>query len=179
MELRDREVEGHTQRVMDTTVRLASRLGASADELVHIRRGVLLHDVGKIGVPDAVLFKRGPLTDEERAMMERYPAYAYALLTPIPYLRPALDIPYCHREKWDGTGYPRGLRGEQIPLAARIFAVADVWDVVRSDRPYRPAWSDEAATAYLRGHAGTHFDPTVVEAFLEMVREEFSAAKTT
>ncbi|HYM69035.1 MAG TPA: GAF domain-containing protein [bacterium] len=179
MEHRDREVEGHTQRVMDLTVRLAGRLGVSADEVVHIRRGVLLHDVGKLGVSDAVLFKRGPLTDEEREMMERYPAYAYELLTPIPYLRPALDIPYCHREKWDGTGYPRGLRGEQIPLAARIFAVADVWDVVRSDRPYRPARSDEAATAHLRGHAGTQFDPTVVEAFLQMVREEFSAAKTT
>ena len=174
LELRTRETDGHTQRVMELTVRLANRLGVSEDELVHIRRGALLHDIGKMAVPDSVLFKRGPLTDEERETMERHPVRALELLMPIAYLRPAVDIPYCHHEKWDGTGYPRSLKGEQIPLAARIFSVAHVWDVLRLPRTYRPAQSDEVARAHLRDRAGTQFDPAIVEAFLEMVSEDLS-----
>jgi HD-GYP domain-containing protein (c-di-GMP phosphodiesterase class II) len=121
-----------------------------------------------MGIPDAILLKPGPLTDDEWAVMRRHPQYAYEMLSPIAYLRPALEIPYGHHEKWDGTGYPRGLRGEEIPLAARVFAVADVWDALRSDRPYRPAWSEADARAYIREGAGAHFDPRVVEAFLNL-----------
>jgi HD-GYP domain-containing protein (c-di-GMP phosphodiesterase class II) len=139
----------------------------SEQELVHVRRGALLHDMGKLGVPDTILFKPGKLTDEEWTVMHQHPMYAYELLSPIVYLRPALDIPYCHHEKWDGTGYPRGLKGEEIPLAARIFALVDVWDALRSDRPYRPAWSEEEALEYIREQAGKHFDPATVKVFLE------------
>jgi HD-GYP domain-containing protein (c-di-GMP phosphodiesterase class II) len=135
---------------------------------VHIRRGALLHDIGKMGVPDNILRKPGPLTPEERAIMCRHPDYAYDMIAPIPFLRPALDIPYCHHEKWDGTGYPRGLKGEQIPLAARVFAIVDVWDALSSDRPYRAAWPRDKVRAYLQDQSGTHFDPQVTEAFLRM-----------
>ena len=166
LELRDMETEGHTQRVTELTMRLARAMGMSEDDLVHVRRGALLHDIGKMGIPDAILLKPGPLSDDEREVIHRHPIYAYELLLPITYLRPALDIPHYHHEEWDGTGYPRGLMGEQIPLAARIFAVADVWDALRSDRPYHPAWTDERAREYLRTQAGTRFDPRVVEAFL-------------
>jgi putative nucleotidyltransferase with HDIG domain/PAS domain S-box-containing protein len=168
LELRDRETEGHTQRVTEMTLRLARALGMSDKELSHARRGALLHDIGKMGVTDAILLKPGPLTDEEWDIMRQHPQFAYEMLSPIAYLRPALDIPYCHHEKWDGTGYPRGLKGEEIPLAARIFAVVDVWDALRSDRPYRPAWPKEKALEHIRAGSGTHFDPKVVEAFLEM-----------
>jgi PAS domain S-box-containing protein len=169
LELRDAETEGHTQRVVDMTLRLARRIGVSEELLVHIRRGVLLHDIGKMGIPDSILLKPGPLTEEEWEVMRQHPVYAQQLLSAIPYLRPALDIPYCHHEKWDGTGYPRGLQGEQIPLGARIFAVVDVWDALRSDRPYRPAWADEKVYQYIQEQAGQHFDPTIVQAFLKLI----------
>ncbi|MEW6718352.1 MAG: HD-GYP domain-containing protein, partial [Chloroflexota bacterium] len=136
---------------------------------VHVRRGALLHDMGKLGIPDTILLKPGPLTEKEWEIMHQHPVYAYELLAPIPYLRPALDIPYCHHENWDGSGYPRKLKGEQIPLVARIFAVVDVWDALRSDRPYRKAWPEEKALAYIQEQAGKHFDPQVVEAFLRTV----------
>ncbi|HLE29207.1 MAG TPA: HD-GYP domain-containing protein, partial [Anaerolineales bacterium] len=149
-------------------------MGMSDAERVHLRRGALLHDIGKMGVPDAILLKPGPLTDEEWEIMRQHPQYAYELLSPILYLRPALGIPYYHHEKWDGAGYPRGLKGEQIPLAARIFAVVDVWDALRSDRPYRAAWPAERVREHIRSLAGTHFDPQVVEAFLSMIEESSS-----
>lgn len=168
LDLRDRETEGHTRRVTELTLRLAREFGMSGEELVHVRRGALLHDIGKMGIPDRILLKTGPLTSEERLEMQKHPEYAYQLLSPIAYLRPALDIPYCHHERWDGTGYPRGLKGEDIPLVARIFAVVDVWDALCSDRPYRPAWSEARALAYIQAQAGRHFDPKVVEMFLEV-----------
>lgn len=172
LDLRDRETEGHSRRVTEMTLRLARALGMKEEELVHVRRGALLHDIGKVGVPDSILLKPGPLTPEEWEIMRRHPQYAYEMLSPIAYLHPALDIPYCHHEKWDGTGYPRGLKGEQIPLAARIFAIVDVWDALSSDRPYRPAWPPEKVRAYLKGEAGRHFDPRVVEVFLKILEEE-------
>ena len=167
IDLRDKETEGHTQRVVELVLRLGRQAGMSEELLVHVRRGALLHDIGKLGIPDAILLKPGPLTEEEWVIMRRHPLYAYEMLSPIEYLRPALDIPYCHHEKWDGTGYPRGLKGEQIPLAARIFAVVDVWDALTSDRPYRPAWSKEEALAYLKEQQGKHFDPQAVKLFLK------------
>jgi len=167
LDLRDKETEGHTQRVTEMTERLARALGVNESELAHIRRGALLHDIGKMGIPDAILLKPGALTEQEWVTMRKHPIYAYELLSPIAYLRPALDIPYCHHEKWDGTGYPRGLQGERIPLAARLFAVVDVWDALRSDRPYRLAWTEEKAREYLRAEAGKHFDPKVVRLCLE------------
>jgi HD-GYP domain-containing protein (c-di-GMP phosphodiesterase class II) len=136
-------------------------------EIVHIRRGALLHDMGKIGVPDDVLLKPGKLTDEEWAIMKKHPQYAYEMLSPISYLRPSLDIPYCHHEKWDGTGYPRGLKGKQIPLSARLFAVVDVWDALRSDRPYRKAWPEDKVLQHIQQNANTHFDPQAVDIFLK------------
>jgi putative nucleotidyltransferase with HDIG domain len=171
LDLRDRETEGHTQRVTELTLRLARTLSVSDEDLAHIRRGALLHDIGKMGIPDSILHKPGPLTDEEWELMRRHPTYAFEMLSPVAYLRPALDIPYCHHEKWDGTGYPRGLEGEQIPLAARIFAVVDVWDALRSDRPYREreAWTEEKALEYIHEQTGKHFDPQVVEAFLKVI----------
>lgn len=169
LDLRDRETEGHTLRVTELTERLARSMGINEAEIVHIRRGALLHDIGKMSVPDAILLKPDKLTEEEWVIMRMHPTYAYQLLSPIAYLRPALHIPYCHHEKWDGTGYPRQLKGEQIPLAARLFAVVDVWDALLSDRPYRPAWPREQALAYIRSQAGAHFDPQVVRTFLRMV----------
>ncbi len=174
LDLRDKETEGHSQRVTESTLRLARAMGVSDSELVHMRRGALLHDIGKMGVPDDILRKPGPLTEEETQIMHRHPVHAYELLSPIDYLRPALDIPYCHHERWDGTGYPRGLRGEQIPLAARIFAVADVWDALRSGRSYRPAWTEEQAQEHIRDQAGKHFDPRVIAAFVAIDPESKS-----
>jgi PAS domain S-box-containing protein len=169
LDLRDRETEGHTRRVTDLTIRLARSLGLSDLEIVHIRRGGLLHDIGKMGVPDTILNKPGPLTEDELRVMRMHPQYAYDMLMPITYLRPALDIPYAHHEKWDGSGYPRGLKGYAIPVAARIFAVSDVFDALTSDRPYRKAWSKEKTFEYLRSQAGRHFAPEIVEAFLSIV----------
>ncbi|MFH1974634.1 MAG: HD domain-containing phosphohydrolase [Pseudomonadota bacterium] len=171
LDLRDKETEGHSQRVTEMTLRLARQMGMRDSELVHVRRGALLHDIGKMGIPDNILLKPGALTDEEWVIMRKHPVYAYELLYPISYLRPALDIPYSHHEKWDGTGYPRGLKGEHIPLAARIFSIVDVWDALRSERPYRPAWPEEKTLEHIRELTGTHFDPKVVEAFLELLNE--------
>jgi HD-GYP domain-containing protein (c-di-GMP phosphodiesterase class II) len=170
LELRDRETEGHTRRVTETTERLAITMGVAGESLVHIRRGALLHDIGKMGVPDSILLKPGKLTDDEWRVMRLHPQLAYDMLSPIAYLRPAIDIPYCHHEKWDGTGYPRGLKGEQIPLAARVFAVVDVYDALTSDRPYRLAWSAERAIEYIRQQAGKHFDPQIVEKFPDILK---------
>jgi len=167
LDLRDKETEGHSRRVTEMTVGLARAMGMSEGELVHVRRGALLHDIGKMGIPDSILLKPALLTEEQTEIMRRHPVYAYELLSPIDYLRPALDIPYCHHEQWDGTGYPRGLQGEQIPLAARIFAVVDVWDALRSHRPYRLGWPEDRAREHIRSLAGTHFDPKVVEVFLD------------
>ncbi|HUZ17764.1 MAG TPA: HD domain-containing phosphohydrolase [Spirochaetia bacterium] len=172
MDLRDKETEGHTQRVTELTLRLARGQGIAGPELVHIRRGALLHDIGKMGIPDSILLKPGKLTDEEWVIMRKHPEYAFELLSSIRYLRPALDIPYCHHEKWDGSGYPRGLKGEQIPPSARLFAVIDVWDALRSDRPYRPGMTKEAVVEHIAGGAGTHFDPEAVGAFLALIKDE-------
>jgi PAS domain S-box-containing protein len=167
MDLRDRETEGHSQRVTEWTLKLASRLGFGDEDLIHIRRGALLHDIGKIGVPDMILLKPGPLTEEELVTIRKHPQFAFDMLSPITYLRKAIDIPFCHHEKFDGTGYPRGLKDGEIPLAARIFAVVDVWDALTSDRPYRTAWPQEKALDYIREQAGKRFDPKVVEFFLK------------
>jgi putative two-component system response regulator len=169
LDLRDRETEGHSQRVTELTIKLAEAYGMSADEIIHIRRGALLHDMGKIGVPDSILHKPAALTDEEWTVMRKHPQFVYDMLSSVEYLRPALDIPYGHHEKWDGTGYPRKLKGEQIPLAARLFAVADVWDALTSDRPYRPAWSKEEALTFIREQSGSHFDPQVVDFFFRVI----------
>ncbi|NPV56092.1 MAG: PAS domain S-box protein [Anaerolineae bacterium] len=172
MDLRDKETEGHTQRVTEMTLELARAAGIPETELIHIRRGSLLHDIGKLGVPDHILLKPDKLTDAEWFNMRLHPVHAYNMLKDIDYLKPALEIPYCHHEKWDGTGYPRGLKGEEIPLEARIFAVVDVYDAVTSDRPYRPAWSRKKALEHIRENSGQHFDPKVVELFLSVMGEK-------
>ncbi|KAF0111975.1 MAG: putative signaling protein [Chloroflexi bacterium] len=169
LDLRDKETEGHTQRVSEMTIDLSEKMGMNQTELVNVRRGALLHDIGKMGITDAILLKPGPLTDEEGNIMRKHPALAFEMLSPIAYLREALDIPYCHHEKWDGSGYPRGLKGSQIPLAARVFTVVDVYDALTSDRSYRKAWKKEKALAHIKEGSGSHFDPAVVKAFLEMV----------
>jgi putative two-component system response regulator len=169
MDLRDKETEGHTQRVATLSDSLAKLAGISGDDLLFARRGALLHDIGKLGVPDAILLKEGKLTDEEWTIMRKHPQHAYDMIHPIEYLRPALDIPYCHHEKWDGSGYPRGLKGEEIPLAARIFAIIDVWDALTSDRPYRPAWDKQKAMKYINDECGKHFDPHIVELFNKLM----------
>ena len=170
MDLRDRETEGHSQRVTQLTVKMSQALGLGNDDIMHIRRGALLHDMGKIGVPDAILHKPGKLSDDEWVLMRKHPQFAFDMLYPIEYLRPALEIPFSHHEKWDGTGYPRGLKGEEIPLAARMFAVVDVWDALTSDRPYRPAWSEEEALKYIREQSGKHFDPDAVDLFFKSLK---------
>jgi putative nucleotidyltransferase with HDIG domain len=170
MDLRDQETEGHTQRVTEKTVLLARSLGLPDEDILHIRRGALLHDIGKIGVPDNILLKDGPLTEKEWDIMRKHPQYAYEMLHPINYLRPSMEIPHLHHEKWDGTGYPLGLKGEQIPLAARIFAIVDVYDALTSDRPYRKAWSEEKALNYIREQSGRHFDPELVEKFIQLLQ---------
>jgi len=171
VELRDQDTGGHIERVVEMTDGLARRMGVEGQDLVHMRRGALLHDTGKIGIPDNILLKPGKLTDEEWILMHRHPQYAVEMLQAIEYLRPALDIPAFHHEKWDGTGYPEGLQGEDIPLAARIFAIVDVWDALRSDRVYRPALFEEEALAIIRAGRGSHFDPRVVDCFLEYLAE--------
>jgi PAS domain S-box-containing protein len=168
LDLRDKETEGHSGRVSEMTLRLATVMGFDQEQLVHIRRGALLHDIGKMGIPDRILLKSGPLTEGEWEIMRQHPRFGYELLSPIEHLRPALDIPYCHHEKWDGSGYPRGLKGEQIPLAARVFAVVDTWDALRSDRPYRTGWPPEKIASYLQSKGGSEFDPEVVAAFLAL-----------
>ncbi len=172
LDLRDRETEGHTRRVTELSVRVAQALGITGADLTNIRRGALLHDIGKMGIPDAILLKPGALDAEEWAIMRRHPEYAQQWLSPVSFLRPALEIPYCHHEKWDGTGYPRGLKEEQIPLAARLFAAVDIWDALRSDRPYRAAWPVDRVIAHIRSLSGTHLDPMIVEVFLRVVAED-------
>ena len=174
LDLRDRETEGHTHRVTEMALDLARLLGLEENSLLHMRRGGLLHDIGKLGVPDKILLKAGPLTDDEWKVMRLHPQFAFEWLTPIPYLRKAVDIPYSHHEKWDGSGYPRGISGEAIPLVSRIFALADVWDALTSNRPYRPAWSNERTLDYIRGNSGSHFDPALVEFFLTYMTDQTS-----
>ena len=169
LELRDKETEGHTRRVTDMSTKLAQAMGIEGEALRHIYRGAMLHDIGKMGAPDSILLKPDALTPEEEEIMRQHPTNAYNLIQGIPYLREDIDIPYCHHEKWDGTGYPRGLKGEEIPFAARIFAIADVYDALTSDRPYRKAWERGRAIEYIRAQAGSHFDPQVVETFLNMM----------
>jgi len=169
LDLRDKETEGHSQRVTALTLQLARAIGMSSEDLTSLRQGALLHDIGKMGVPDSILHKEGPLSEEEKDIMHRHPANAYQMLCRIAYLRSALDIPYCHHERWDGTGYPRGLKGEEIPLAARIFSIVDVWDALRSDRPYRKAWPVEKTIDYIQSQSGKIFDPSIVESFVKAI----------
>ena len=169
LDLRDRETEGHTQRVTELTVRLARQLGCTEEEIIHIRRGALLHDMGKMGIPDEILQKPGPLTDEEWKVMRKHPLYAYQMLSPISYLNQALIIPYYHHERWDGSGYPHGLKGEEIPLFARFFSVVDVWDALSSDRPYRKRMHPRDVIDYLKKESGRLFDPHIIEKFLPLV----------
>lgn len=172
LDIRDNETHGHSHRVAELAVHVARRLGIGDGELVHIRRGALLHDIGKLGVPDSILLKPGKLSVEEMTIMKRHPEIAFDILAPIPFLKDALDIPYLHHEKWDGTGYPRGLRGVDIPVAARIFSVIDVWDALRSDRPYRIAWDEKRIENYLEGEQGRHFDPEIIGVFLQVMNEK-------
>jgi len=166
LDLRDKESEGHTRRVTNMTVELARAMGIDDEAISYYRRGALLHDVGKLGIPDSILHKPGSLTFEEQKIMRRHPQYAFQWLSRIDYLQPSLQIPYSHHEKWDGSGYPRGLKGEAIPLEARIFSVIDVWDALISERPYKPAWSTERAAEFMRSQAAIHFDPKIVDIFL-------------
>jgi putative nucleotidyltransferase with HDIG domain len=176
LDLKDEETEEHSKRVTELTLRIAGKMGIKDEELAHIRRGALLHDIGKMGIPDSILLKPGKLTDEEWEIMRKHPVYAFEMLSSIDYLRQALDIPYCHHEKWDGSGYPRGLKGTQIPIAARIFAVVDVYDALSSDRPYRKAWSNKKVIEHIKLNSGTHFDPKVVELILNlMINDEKDA----
>jgi PAS domain S-box-containing protein len=167
LELRDRETVGHAHRVIEMTLRVADKVGIRGESLQHIRRGALLHDIGKMGIPDSILLKPGPLTPNEWVIMRQHPLHAYEMLKTIDYLSPALEIPYCHHEKWDGNGYPRKLKGIDIPMSARIFSVVDVWDALTSDRPYRNAWPERQALDYIQMESGRHFDPEVVDAFFE------------
>lgn len=169
LERRDKETRGHSDRVTGMTVAFAAALGITGAALIHIRRGAKLHDIGKMVVPDRILQKAGPLTDDERALMMRHPADAYDLLVGVDALRPALDVPYCHHEHWDGTGYPRGLAGDAIPFAARIFAVCDVWDALRSERPYKGAVDVPTALAEIRNGSGRSFDPGLATAFCRLI----------
>jgi PAS domain S-box-containing protein len=171
LELRDKETEGHSRRVTETTIIVARAMGIPEEELEHVRRGSILHDIGKMGIPDEILRKRGPLTNGERSVVLKHPTTAYNMLKPIAYLEKALDIPYCHHEKWDGSGYPRGLKGEEIPLSARIFAIIDVWDALSSDRSYRAAWPQEKVSKYIGDESEKHFDPQVVKIFLQMLEK--------
>ena len=171
LEMRDKDSPGHSTRVADMTVRLASLFNMSDKELQDIRRGALMHDIGKIGVPEAILLKPDQFTDEEWKIYRKHPQFAYDMLYPIAYLRGSLDIPYCHHEKWDGTGFPRGLKGTEVPLSARIFAVVDAFDALMSDRPYRKALPKKEVLEYIQEHSGWHFDPKVVEAFIKLIRE--------
>jgi HD-GYP domain-containing protein (c-di-GMP phosphodiesterase class II) len=170
LELRNQETEGHSQRVVALTMQLAERMHIPQSRREHLQRGVLLHDIGKMGIPDAILCKQGPLSDAELKVMQKHPLYAKELLGHIAYLAPAIDIPYCHHEKWDGTGYPRGIQGEAIPIEARLFSVVDVWDAMRSRRSYREAIPECQVFEYLRSEKQRSFDPLVVDEFLEMMQ---------
>src|SRR5258706_3185612 len=168
LDLRDKETEGHTQRVTTLTQRLAKTLGLDGDAYMHLTRGALLHDIREMAIPDGILLKPGDLSPEERALVQRHPIYAHEMLSPIKFLLPALDIPYCHHEKWDGSGYPRGLKGTDIPVAARIFTVADVWDALVSDRPYRKGLKPVDIRKHMAEQSNIHFEPRIVEALLSL-----------
>ena len=170
LDMKDTETEGHSNRVTELTVRVCRSIGMNEEEILYARWGALLHDIGKIGIPDGILRKPGPLTEDEWTIMRRHPVTAYEMLSPITFLRPALDIPYGHHERWDGTGYPQNLKADDIPIAARLFAVVDVYDALRSDRPYRPGWPEDRVLEYLREQSSHHFDPRAVDAFLKMLR---------
>jgi HD-GYP domain-containing protein (c-di-GMP phosphodiesterase class II) len=169
--LRDLETQGHTYRVAGITVLLARKMGVPETDIDMIRQGAMLHDIGKVGIPDSILFKPGPLTDQEWAIMKMHPNYAYRILSHIEDLKSAFEIPLFHHEKWDGSGYPFGLKGEAIPFAARLFSVSDVFDALTSNRPYRPAWSRKRALAHIKARAGTDFDPSIVPVFEQMIEE--------
>jgi HD-GYP domain-containing protein (c-di-GMP phosphodiesterase class II) len=177
LDMRDHETEGHTQRVTEMTLQLARRITIPREELIHIRRGATLHDIGKMGIPDRILLKPGPLTVEEWDTMRQHPQFACSLLSSIDYLRPAKDIPCYHHERWDGSGYPAGLKEEEIPLPARLFAIVDVYDALTSDRPYRSKWSKQATLQYIKEQSGTFFDPAIVPAFLEMIKDKERAVR--
>ncbi len=170
--LRDEDTQHHTENVTELSIQLAREMGISGEDLVNVNRGALLHDIGKMGIPDNILRKPGPLTKSEWAIMRQHPQFAYDMLSEIPYLLPALDIPYCHHERWDGSGYPRGLKGEEIPLAARVFSIIDTWDALLTDRSYRDAWEKKTVMDYIRNESGTHFDPEIVEVFIKMIENE-------
>jgi len=172
LELRERETAGHSHRVMKLTLQMANEIGISAEKQVHIQRGALLHDIGKMGISDNILLKPASLTSDEWAEMRQHPTYAYELLRQIKFLEPALNIPYMHHEKWDGTGYPRGLKGEEIPLEARIFALVDVWDALTSERPYRKAMPFEEVIQYINDQSGSHFDPNLAKRFIKMIQRD-------
>jgi PAS domain S-box-containing protein len=172
LELREHETGGHSRRVVEITLELARKMGVEEEKIIHIQRGALLHDIGKMGIPDSILLKPAALSDEEWVTMRQHPEFAYRMLAKIDYLKPALEIPYCHHEKWDGSGYPRGLKGEEIPLAARIFAIVDAWDALSHDRPYRPAWPREIVIEHLKKQSGRQFDPQVVEKFIKLLENE-------
>lgn len=172
LEMRDSETMGHSQRVVHLTLSLARKLGIRGPDLIHVRRGVLLHDIGKMGIPDSILHKPSALTEDEWVIMRKHPEYARDYFSGISYLTPAMDIPFFHHERWDGTGYPHGLQGEHIPLPARIFSVVDVWDALTSDRPYREAWSKEKTLQYIQEQAGKHFDPRIVDVFTRLIEKQ-------
>jgi hypothetical protein len=169
LEYRDKETEGHSQRLVELSTQLALALNFSEDEIVYIQRGALMHDIGKLAIPDDILLKPGPLTDDERKLMEQHPVYAKQMLSQVSFLQSSMDVVYSHHERWDGNGYPDGLKGDQIPLAARIFAVVDQWDALGSDRPYRKAWSKADVIAYLQKNSGKIYDPHIVEVFLSLI----------
>ena len=169
LELREQETAGHSRRVVDLTKKIAAKFDIEGDDLAHLERGALLHDIGKMGIPDSVLLKPGSLTEEEWKIMRMHPIHAFNLLTRIDFLKKAIDIPYSHHERWDGSGYPQGLSGKDIPLAARIFAVVDIWDALGSDRPYRNAWPREKILSYIKEISGSQLDPEVVDVFLQIV----------
>ena len=155
--------------MVDLSARLAQTLGLSEEEIGHLRRGAMLHDIGKMAIPDEILLKPGALNDAERRMMEKHPVYAKQMLSQVDFLQPCVEVAYSHHERWDGLGYPEGLKGEEIPLSARIFAVVDQWDALTSDRPYRKAWTRELVIAYLRENAGKIYDPEIVDVFLRII----------
>lgn len=171
LDLRDAKTDEHSKRVVEASLILAQSFGIPDDEIIYLRRGAILHDIGKMGIPDNILLKKGSLTEEEWRIMRLHPVFAYEMLSKIPFLKKSLDIPYCHHEKWDGTGYPRGLKGEEIPLSARIFAIADVYDALTSDRPYRPAWGKDEALTFIKENSGSHFDPEIVETFFSKLNK--------
>jgi HD-GYP domain-containing protein (c-di-GMP phosphodiesterase class II) len=174
LDLKDEETKGHSSRVVKMTVLVAKKFGIRGEQLSHLKRGALLHDIGKMGIPDSILLKPGKLTDEELAIIKKHPEYAFKMLSSIAFLHPAMDIPYCHHEKWDSTGYPQGLKGNDIPIAARIFAVVDTYDALTNDRPYRKAWPKDKALEYISQQAGKHFDPDVVKVFLSILSKDLN-----